>query len=60
MERKWLIKQLKKLGYRLEQERTKHEVWKKGNLFQIVPRSKKINNGTAKDIIRNAEKNEAA
>lgn len=56
MKKSDLIKRLKEMGARLLRE-GRHEVWESRNGYRFpVPRHKEINEHTAKQILKQAEK----
>ena len=52
MKQKDLIKLLERNGFRFERHGGGHEVYKRGNETEMVPRHREINEQLAKGIIR--------
>ena len=56
MKRKDLEKILRNLGWEFKREGGNHVIWSKENYRIPIPRHKKIREGTAKAIIKQAKK----
>lgn len=57
MKKKDIENKLKELGWWLHRQGGDHEIWTNGEHIIPVPRHKKVNEFTAKNIIRKAFKN---
>ena len=55
MKKRDLEHYLKSLGWVLEREGSRHEVWSKGRGKIAVPRHREIREGTAKKIMKQAK-----
>ncbi|GAB1475635.1 hypothetical protein MASR2M70_04670 [Bacillota bacterium] len=52
MKRRELIKKLESDGWYLERNGTKHDIYRKGNKIEMVPRHSEIKELTAKAILK--------
>ncbi len=54
MKKRDLIKQLEKMGFKLERNGKSHDVYIKGSMVIEVPRHSEVNEYTAKSILKRA------
>lgn len=52
MKRRDLIKKLEKIGFLLERNGSGHDIYKRGNDIEIIPRHKEINEKLARAILK--------
>ncbi len=55
MKRRELENRLQKLGWNLDRHGRRHDIWTKGDYEIAIPRHNKINEYTAKAIIKEAK-----
>ncbi len=56
MKRRELEQQLSQLGWWFKKHGGKHDVWTNGEIIEMIPRHKEIAQGTARSILRNAQR----
>ncbi len=52
MKQRELIRRLKELGFQFERHGSEHDVYKRGNDIEEIPRHKEINERLAKAILK--------
>lgn len=55
MKRRQLIKQLEKIGFRFERHGSNHDVYRRGNDIEQIPRHQEINEKLALAILKKWE-----